>query len=549
MPTTLVPARERELPALPGAPAPPARRPRRLPGLLRGPASRPAWSRPALLALLAATAVLYLWDLGASGWGNQYYAAAAQAGSSSWKALLFGALDPGNAITVDKPPASIWVMGLSVRAFGLSSWSLLVPQALMGVASVGLLHATVRRVAGPAAGLAAGAALALTPVATLMFRFDNPDALLVLLLVAAAYALTRALERASTGWLLAAGSLVGWAFLAKMLQAFLVVPAFALVYLVAAPTPLQRRLWQLVAGGVALVASAGWWVVLVELWPAASRPYVGGSTNDSVVDLVLGYNGLSRLTGEGDGPGGGGFSGTPGAGRLFNALLGGEVSWLLPAAGLALVAGLVLTRRRPRTDRTRAALLLWGGWLVVTGAVLSLMDGIVHPYYAVALAPAVGALVGIGGRELWRARRWLAARAVLALGIAGTTGWSWALLDRTPDWQPWLRYASAAAAAVAIGLVLDPRAGRRGRALLAVAWRPGRSPSWAGRPPTAWRRRRSRTAARRRRRARRRRPGQGRRLRPARTAARRRARLRPARPAPRAAAARAARRRARSSSS
>ena len=232
-------------------PRPARRRPPpagRLARLVRGRADDPAWARPALLGLLAATALLYLWALGASGWANDFYSAAAQAASQSWKAFFFGSSDASNFITVDKPPASLWVMGLSARLFGVSSWSLLGPQALMGVATVALLYATVRRWFGPAAGLLAGAVLALTPVATLIFRFNNPDALLTLLLVAGAYAVVRALEGGATRWLVLAGACVGFGFLAKQLQALLVVPAFALVYLAAAPGSLGRRLGQLVAG-------------------------------------------------------------------------------------------------------------------------------------------------------------------------------------------------------------------------------------------------------------------------------------------------------------
>jgi 4-amino-4-deoxy-L-arabinose transferase-like glycosyltransferase len=429
--------------------------------------------RPALIGLLAFTAVLYLWRLGSSGYANEYYAAAAQAGGQSWKAWFFGALDPAASITVDKPPASLWVMGLSVRIFGLSSWSLLVPQALLGVAAVGLLYATVRRSAGDWAGLAAGALLALTPVAALMFRYDQPDALLVLLLVAAAYAVTRALEQASTRWILLAGSLVGFAFLTKMLQAFLVLPAFALVYLLAANAPLRRRIWQVLAAGLALLVSAGWFVAIVELWPASSRPYIGGSTSNSLLDLVFGYNGLNRLSG-GSGPGGGGgmgFSGSPSITRLFNNLMGGEISWLLPAALIALAGGLWLTVRAPRTDRVRAGLVLWGGWLLVTGAVFSFMSGIVHTYYTVALAPAVAAVVAIGGRELLLAAREPAAhlaRALLAAGVAATGVWSYVLLDRTPDWHPALRFVVLGAAVVSALLLLDPRLLRRGRSWLAI---------------------------------------------------------------------------------
>lgn len=405
----------------------------------------PAWVRPSLIGLLVGTALLYLWGLGASGWANAYYSAAAQAGSDSWKALFYGSSDAANSITVDKPPASLWAMALSVRVFGLNSWSILVPQALMGVASVGVLYATVRRWFSPAAALIAGGVLALTPVAVLMFRFNNPDALLTLLLVVTAYAMVRALERAGTWWIVLAGSAVGFAFLTKMLQALLVVPAFALVYLVAAPTPLRRRAWQVVAGGAAIVASAGWWVVLVELVPASMRPYIGGSQNNSVLELVFGYNGFGRLTGEQTGSVGGGFGqgggfwGETSWHRMFDSDWGGQIAWFLPAAFALTAVGLWLTRRAPRTDRTRAALLLWGGWLVVTTLVFSYGQGIIHPYYAIALAPAIGALVGIGSAIVWQRRADIRARVALAAVVVGTAVLAAELLGRSPDWHPELR--------------------------------------------------------------------------------------------------------------
>ncbi|HEX3493523.1 MAG TPA: glycosyltransferase family 39 protein, partial [Streptosporangiaceae bacterium] len=248
------------------------------------PAAR--WPRWALAGLLAATALLYLIGLSRNGWANDFYSAAVQAGTRSWKAFFFGSFDSSNFITVDKTPASLWVMELSARVFGLSYWSVLVPQALEGVGAVALLYAAVRRWFGPGAGLLAGAALALTPVATLMFRFNNPDALLVLLMTAAAYALVRAVESGRTRWLVLAGALLGFGFLTKMLQAFLVLPGFGLVYLVAGPPRLGRRLWQLAAGLAAMVVAAGWWVAAVMLTPAADRPYVGGSTNDSILQLA-----------------------------------------------------------------------------------------------------------------------------------------------------------------------------------------------------------------------------------------------------------------------
>ncbi|NLU79681.1 glycosyltransferase family 39 protein [Micromonospora sp. HNM0581] len=440
------------------------------------PGTAPAWTRPALALLLLVTGLLYLWGLGASGWANSYYAAAAQAGSQDWTAFFYGSSDAANSITVDKTPASLWLMALSVRLFGLNSWALLVPQALCGVATVGLLYATVRRWYGPVAGLIAGLVLAVTPVATLMFRFNNPDALLVLLLVAAVYATVRALETASTRWLVFAGALIGFGFLTKMLQAFLLVPVLGAVYLVAAPTTPGRRIRQVLLAGLGVVAAAGWWVAVVELVPAADRPYVGGSQTNSVLELTLGYNGLGRITGNevgsvggGGGPGGGGpFSGQTGLLRMFGSQVGGQISWLLPAALILLVVGLVLAGRAARTDRVRAGLLLWGGWLLVTGGIFSYMSGIFHEYYTVALAPAVGALVGIGTTLLWRARtaatRWrrLTGTLTLAVTIAVTAGWSATLLDRTPDWYPWLRTAVLVGGLVAVSaLLLAHRVARR----------------------------------------------------------------------------------------
>jgi len=439
---------------------------------------QPRWVRPAVLALLAATAVLYLWGLSSSGWANDYYAAAAQAGTQDWKALLFGSLDAGNAITVDKPPAALWVMGLSGRLFGFNAFTMLLPQALMGVAAVALLYATVRRTSGPAAGLIAGAALALTPVAALMFRFNNPDALLVLLLVAAAYCMMRAIETASTRWMALVGCAIGFAFLAKMLQAFLIVPGLALAFLVAAPVGMWQRIGKLLVGAATMVVSAGWYIALVSLWPADSRPYIGGSTDNSLLQLALGYNGIQRIAGGEGGPGSGGpgggapsggpgganlfFGGEPGIGRLFGQSMGVEASWLLPAALIGLAAGIWFTRRTARTGSVRAGLLLWGGWLLVTGAVFSFMDGIVHPYYTVALAPAIAALVGISVTELWQGREFLMPRIVLATMVAATGVWAFILLDRTPDWLPALRWI-VLAGSVVVAAVVAVGAHRLGR--------------------------------------------------------------------------------------
>ncbi|MFF2346591.1 glycosyltransferase family 39 protein [Pseudarthrobacter sp. NPDC058119] len=421
--------------------------------------NQPRWVRPSAAGLLVATAVLYLWNLAATGYGNSFYAAAIQAGTKDWTAFLFGSLDAGNAITVDKPPAALWIPALAGRIFGFSSLSMLVPEALMGVAAVGVLYLAVKRVSGPAAGLLAGGALALTPVAALMFKFNNPDAMLTLCLVLAAYFTTRAIERAGWKWLVAAGAVIGLAFLTKMLQGFLVVPALALAYLWAAPATVGRRVVHLLGALGGIVVVAGSYVALFQLTPSSDRPYMAGSTTNSFLELTFGYNGLARITGSGEGmpggggggaggPGGGGFGGGNGgfggaAGllRMFGTSFGGEVSWLLPAALVLLVAGLWFTRREARTSRSRAALIMWGGWLLVTAGVFSFMSGIVHPYYSVALAPAIAALIGIGAVELWRGRAYWPARIVLAVTVLGTSLWSGVLLGRDAAWLPWLRIA------------------------------------------------------------------------------------------------------------
>jgi 4-amino-4-deoxy-L-arabinose transferase-like glycosyltransferase len=445
-------------------PAVPPSQPGRWRRLWRGHEQDPAWIRPALISLLAGTGLLYLWNLSASGWANSYYSAAVKAGTESWSAWFWGSLDSANFITVDKPPASLWVMGLSARIFGFNSWSVLAPQAVEGVLAVGVLYAAVRRWAGPRAGLLAGLALATTPVATLMFRFNNPDALLVLLMVLACYTMVRAVEKAAMRWVFLTGLIIGFAFLTKMLQGLILLPALALVYLVVANTTMLKRVRDVVVGGAGVVLGAGWWVAAVELTPAGSRPYIGGSNHNSILELTFGYNGIGRLTGSsnngaaGGGGGGGGFSsGETGLGRLFGTDMGTQISWLLPASLMLLGAGLWFTRRRPRTDLLRATLLLWGGWLVVNGLVFSYASGIIHPYYTVALAAPIAAVVGVGFTLLWRIRKLLAARLVLAATLAVTAGWTIDLLGRASSWHPELRWLVALGAVVAIGALFVPR--------------------------------------------------------------------------------------------
>ncbi|RZU29924.1 4-amino-4-deoxy-L-arabinose transferase-like glycosyltransferase [Streptomyces sp. BK022] len=449
--------------------------------LWRGRPEDPGWARPALWALLAATFVLYLWDLSASGFANSFYSAAVQAGSTSWKAFFFGSLDGGNAITVDKPSAFLWPMELSVRTFGLNSWAVLVPQVLMGVASVAVVYAAVRRRSGAVAGLVAGAVLALTPVAAMMFRFNNPDAMLALLMTLACYFTVRAVEDGRTRWLVWAGVAIGFAFLAKTLQAFLILPPLAIVHAVCAPVRVGKRLAQLGLATLALVVSGGWWVAVVELWPASSRPYIGGSQHNSFLELTFGYNGLGRINGDetgsvgggGGGMGGGGRWGSTGWDRMFGAEVGGQVSWLLPAALVLLAAGLWATRRLGRTSVTRASFLVWGGSLLITMAVFSYMAGIFHQYYTVALAPYLAAVTGMGAGLLWERREETWARWALATASVASGAWGYVLLNRTSDYLPWLKWLVLVGGLLAaLGLLFLGRAPRNlalGAAALGLA--------------------------------------------------------------------------------
>ncbi|WEV67694.1 glycosyltransferase family 39 protein [Bifidobacterium sp. ESL0769] len=455
--------------------------------------------------MMAATVAIMFVNLTANGFANEFYAAAAQAGSKNWEAFLWGSSDAANSITVDKPPAALWLMALSIRAFGLNSFALLLPEALCGVLSVWLLYASVRRYWGNWAGIIAGSTLALTPVAALMFRFDNPDALLVLLMVAASASVSRALEydpdrkgnRKRTLWLALAGVCIGFGFLTKQMQVFLVLPGFALAILIASPTKFWRRLVDSVVALASMVVSAGWWVLLTVIVPAGSRPYIGGSQNNSFLELTFGYNGFGRLTGNETGsvvPGGGGAGhagthagtgstggkisetlgnaysamtggmggvpgGAPGAGggqghggrtqgggmwgqtgitRLFDGVYGTQISWLAPIAFAGILIGLVVSIRVRRTDMRRAGVMVWGGWLAVTWLTFSFMGGIFHQYYTVALAPAVAVMVAVAVTNLWERRGALWSRLFATILVLVNTLWAAQLLSRS-SWLPWLR--------------------------------------------------------------------------------------------------------------
>ncbi|HEX5308648.1 MAG TPA: glycosyltransferase family 39 protein [Solirubrobacteraceae bacterium] len=431
-----------------------------------------------------ASALLSFWGLTRSGFANTYYAEAAQAASRSWSAWLTNATDASLSVSLDKGPLPNMMLGLSGRLFGFSSFSLLLPEALCGVGAVLLLYDAVRRTLGRRVALLAAAMLALTPIFVAMSRFDNPDALLVLLEVGAAWALVRALQSGRTAHVLLCGALVGLAFNVKMLQAYLIVPGLAAALLLAGQGSVRRRLEQLIAGAGAMLAVSFAWYGTTMLVPASSRPWVGDTTDNSWFSLIFGANGFGRVSGEGAGPAGGGvpggggpggatgFGGSAGLTRLFNDIVGGQIAWLLPLAALGLALGLWTLRRAPRADLGRAAYVLWGGWALVSWLVFSLAEGIFHPYYTTALAPAVAVLAAGGLALMWeRARSSSAWTVALAAALVGTVALAAALLGRTggvPDFLGPLAIVLALAAAGGLVLVRLAPATRR-PALLAGA--------------------------------------------------------------------------------
>lgn len=369
-------------------------------------------------ALLLLSALVYLWNLPLNGWGNGYYAAAAQAGSVDWTAFLFASSDGGNGITVDKLPASIWLSSLSVRMFGLSSWSLLAPQALLGVGTVAVTYLAVRRHFRMATAILAGSAVLMTPAAAIMFRYNNPDALLTFLLTISVYFLVRAVEDGRWRWLLLAASAIGAAFLTKSAQALLLLPVLGLVYLYAGPGLVRRRLLQLGSAMVWVVLVAGSWVLIAENTLAADRPYAGGSFGNSFVEVLLRQNGLGRILGADGGGTDGQELSKPGLLRLLvYPSFGTQGAWLLPVSLTAFACSLVLLRRTTRTDPRRTLILLAGGWLLTYAATFSLMSGVIHPYYLVAIAPPIAILAAAGGQLMWAARKWLSFRLALAASV------------------------------------------------------------------------------------------------------------------------------------
>ncbi|MGW7545135.1 ArnT family glycosyltransferase [Streptomyces sp. NPDC054770] len=407
------------------------------------PDKAPRWSLPALIAILILAAVLYSWNLSGSDM-NTFYSGAIWAGTKSWKAWFFGSLDPGNFLTVDKPPFALMVMGLSCRIFGFGTWQMMAPEVVVALATIWILHSTVKRVWGHGAATVAALVLALTPITVAINRDNNPDTILVFLMVSGAALAFRATRDEKLLPLLGSAACFGLAFNTKLLAGWIALPAVFALYLYASKATWAKRAVNLALAAVVLAVSSFWWAVAVSLVPTSDRPYIGGSTDGSAWNLIMGYDGLGRVfggegNGGGGGGGGGGFSGSAGLGRMFNSILGGQISWLLPFSAIALIGGLVLCGRAPRTDLRRMALVLWGGWTLLHYLIFATAQGTMHPYYTTALAPGIAVLCGGGGAMLLQAfrtdKRWIWVLPA-AFGVTGI--WAIVLLRRASGWNTWL---------------------------------------------------------------------------------------------------------------
>jgi 4-amino-4-deoxy-L-arabinose transferase-like glycosyltransferase len=490
IPKSLRPRLSRLAPATaPAAPAPTGAR--RRPEAFDQPRPRAATRRrtlpfPELGALLVLAGVLNLWALDRNGWANQYYSAAVRSMSTSWHNFLYDSFDPSGLMTVDKPPLALWVQALSARVFGFHSWSILVPQALMGVATVALVYDLTRRLWGRTAGFVAGLVLAVTPITVAISRHNNPDALLALCCVGALWCLVRALQDGRTRWIVLSGVCVGLGFETKMGAALVVVPAIVAAWLWIAPRGRLTAVRQLLAGGAAMVVVGGAWPLLMMLTPASSRPWISGTSDNSIISLILNYNGLGRLDGQAGGPGGnmgagpgGGttFGGATGPLRLLNEGMGGQAGWLLGFAVVAIVALTVATRLR-RADARTGWLVAAGGTFLTIAVAFSFAQGIFHPYYVAQLAPFTAVLVGAGSGWFLSGHR--AAGIGAAVALAAGVATELLVLHNIPGqltWLPTVLLVAGAVTAVALVAVRGPLraavlAGALGLLLLAPA-------SWA----------------------------------------------------------------------
>jgi 4-amino-4-deoxy-L-arabinose transferase-like glycosyltransferase len=420
----------------------------------------PVWERPALLLVLLLNSTLNFWNLGINGWANAYYSAAVQSGSEDWKAFLFGSLDWGNSITVDKPPLSLWVMGLSARLFGLSPESIMAPQAAMGVLTTLLLYALMRRNFSVYAALGTAIVFFTTPIITLLSRYNNPDPLMLLLMVAAAYLVVRAAESDRTRHLVWAGVLLGLAFMTKQLQALICVPALGIAFVIASRLPIWSRLRTGLACMAAMLVSGTAWMFMMELIPPSSRPFIGGSPNNSVIQLTLGYNGVDRIISTHEDPtmqlipeifrseeSDTGFF------RLFNANFAQEASWLLVVSLLACLVVIVKWRRLVASPGRLVTAIASIGWFLTTYLLLSFMGNGIHTYYAATIVPPMALVIGLAIDLLFNSVVTVPAR--LFIGTTGIIGAAFAsaILSTGTGWPGFIAPAILIGACTGAALI------------------------------------------------------------------------------------------------
>jgi 4-amino-4-deoxy-L-arabinose transferase-like glycosyltransferase len=457
-----------------GAASPTSSTTSRLLHFWRSPADQPPWARPALLCIAALAGLAYAWGMNGA-YLEPLYGGAARSMSMSWHDFIFGAADPWGTVSVDKLPGALWIQALSLRIFGFHVWAVVLPQVVEGVLTVLVLYRAVRRVAGAGAGLVAALVMTASPIVILLDRGNISDTLLILLLVLAADATIRATQSGRLRTLVWAGVLVGLAFQAKMLQAWLVLPALFLAYLVAAPiASFLRRVGHIALATVAVVVVSLSWMSAVSLVPQSSRPFVDGSCNDSLFTQVFSYNGFSRLGAALSGSAGcsppsaylataAKYSARHGFGtfgiaaswdRLLQGPFGHDDAWLLLPAVVAAVWLLIRQHRQPRTDPLRAAVILWSAWLVLTFGFFSGIE-LLNSYYTAALIPPVAALCGMGAAAAWHRRRSRAVRGALAALATATVAASVALVPGYVGLRPWIVASTVVVGLLAVGILIS----------------------------------------------------------------------------------------------
>ncbi len=429
-----------------GSGAPP---PTTLPAILAvrrvfsGPSDHPAWERPILLVILLSNTVLYISNIGVNGWANSFYSAAVQAGTMDWKAFFFGSSDWGNAITVDKPPLSLWIMGLSARFFGLSPESILVPQAVMGVTTTLLVYLVIRRSFSPIAALAAALVFFTTPIITLLARYNNPDPLMLLLMVTGAYFVIRAVESGKAKYFAWAGIFLGLGFMTKQLQAMVILPALAVAFLAYSPVSWRRRVQTCYVGLGTMTVTAGFWMTAVELFPSSDRPYIGGSTNNSALQLTLAYNGLNRLMPAAKDPTVDlipsqfrSSDSDAGVLRLLNTNFFQEAGWLLVVGLLSCLWLLVAWPKLCHSPARGATAIISVVWFLTSYFMLSFMGDGIHTYYTATLAPPLALIIGLGIESLLSLKSRQGARLMASGTVLAGTLTAWALMNTAEGWHP-----------------------------------------------------------------------------------------------------------------